>query len=58
MRIQHGEGRFLALKPSQQGKQQRVLQAIRVIAGMKGVAIIHLPRLMGQGAAPRNGESL
>jgi len=25
---------------------------------MKGVAIIHLPRLMGQGAAPRNGESL
>jgi hypothetical protein len=58
MGIQHREGRWLALERFQQGQQQRMLQAIRVIAGMKGVAVIHLPRLMGQGAAPRNGESL
>jgi hypothetical protein len=32
-----------------------VLQAIRMIAGMKGVAVIHERRLMGQGAARRNG---
>jgi hypothetical protein len=34
-----------------------MLQAIRVIAGMEGVAIIHVQRLMGQGAAGRNGAA-
>jgi hypothetical protein len=32
-----------------------MLQAIRVVAGMKGVTVIHSNRLMGQGAVRRNG---
>jgi hypothetical protein len=41
MRIQHGKGRWLALQRGQQGNEQGMLQAIRVIAGMKGVTVIH-----------------
>ena len=41
MRIQHGKGRWLTLQRSQQGNEQGMLQAIRVIAGMKGVTVIH-----------------
>jgi hypothetical protein len=57
MRIEYGEGGGLALQRSQQRQQQAVLEAIRVIAGVKGVAIIHGKRLMGQGAAGRNGAA-
>jgi hypothetical protein len=57
MGIQHREGGRLALQRFKQREKQRMLQAIRMIAGMKGVAVIHSKRLMGQGVAGCNGAA-
>jgi hypothetical protein len=57
MGIQHREGGGFALQRFKQREKQRMLQAISMIAGMKGVAVIHSKRLMGQGVAGCNGAA-
>ena len=54
MGVEHREGRGLAPQRIEQQEQQRVLQAIRVVAGMEGVAVVHGGAVIARGGPGRN----